>query len=145
MCLKMRLRMKIHEEQMVLGGGAGLIPVQTCFLAVWRIPASFYHYYLINGKSPGKNFRNVKYHRNESKIHANLCASPAPCDAGAFFCHSNMCINNTLVCNGVQNCVYPWDENQCKGEVTYRVREVIWMHHVGSFALACSLSPFFSL
>ncbi|TMS09030.1 Neuropilin and tolloid-like protein 1 [Larimichthys crocea] len=32
----------------------------------------------------------------------------------AFFCHSNMCINNTLVCNGMQNCVYPWDENQCK-------------------------------
>ncbi|XP_060920261.1 neuropilin and tolloid-like protein 1 isoform X2 [Labrus mixtus] len=37
-----------------------------------------------------------------------------PCDADAFFCHSNMCINNTLVCNGMQNCVYPWDENQCK-------------------------------
>lgn len=43
---------------------------------------------------------------------------PAPCDADAFFCHSNMCINNTLVCNGMQNCVYPWDENQCKGEVS---------------------------
>lgn len=42
---------------------------------------------------------------------------PAPCDADAFFCHSNMCINNTLVCNGMQNCVYPWDENQCKGEL----------------------------
>lgn len=27
-----------------------------------------------------------------------------------------MCINNTLVCNGVQNCVYPWDENHCKGD-----------------------------
>uniref|UniRef100_A0A8C5S313 Neuropilin and tolloid like 1 n=1 Tax=Laticauda laticaudata TaxID=8630 RepID=A0A8C5S313_LATLA len=25
-----------------------------------------------------------------------------------------MCINNTLVCNGLQNCVYPWDENHCK-------------------------------
>ncbi|XP_033914574.1 neuropilin and tolloid-like protein 1 isoform X1 [Acipenser ruthenus] len=37
-----------------------------------------------------------------------------PCEADAFFCHSNMCINNTLVCNGVQNCVYPWDENHCK-------------------------------
>lgn len=43
---------------------------------------------------------------------------PAPCDADAFFCHSNMCINNTLVCNGMQNCVYPWDENQCKGELS---------------------------
>ncbi|XP_030205273.1 neuropilin and tolloid-like protein 1 [Gadus morhua] len=37
-----------------------------------------------------------------------------PCVGDAFFCHSNMCINNTLVCNGMQNCVYPWDENQCK-------------------------------
>lgn len=42
----------------------------------------------------------------------------APCDPDAFFCHSNMCINNTLVCNGMQNCVYPWDENQCKGEMS---------------------------
>ncbi|XP_069776484.1 neuropilin and tolloid-like protein 1 isoform X5 [Narcine bancroftii] len=37
-----------------------------------------------------------------------------PCEASTFFCHSNMCINDTLVCNGVQNCVYPWDENHCK-------------------------------
>ncbi|KAJ0056234.1 hypothetical protein NL108_004496, partial [Boleophthalmus pectinirostris] len=37
-----------------------------------------------------------------------------PCSANTFFCHSNMCINNSLVCNGVQNCVYPWDENHCK-------------------------------
>uniref|UniRef100_A0A8C2INA5 Neuropilin (NRP) and tolloid (TLL)-like 1, like n=1 Tax=Cyprinus carpio TaxID=7962 RepID=A0A8C2INA5_CYPCA len=37
-----------------------------------------------------------------------------PCEADTFFCHSNMCINNTLVCNGVQNCVFPWDENHCK-------------------------------
>lgn len=47
----------------------------------------------------------------------SLCLSTAPCEADAFFCHSNMCINNTLVCNGMQNCVYPWDENQCKGEM----------------------------
>lgn len=40
----------------------------------------------------------------------------APCSANTFFCHSNMCINNSLVCNGVQNCVYPWDENHCKGK-----------------------------
>lgn len=45
----------------------------------------------------------------------------APCDADAFFCHSNMCINYTLVCNGLQNCVYPWDENQCKGEMLHVV------------------------
>ncbi|GLD55594.1 neuropilin and tolloid-like protein 2 [Lates japonicus] len=38
----------------------------------------------------------------------------APCSGSTFFCHSNMCINNSLVCNGVQNCVYPWDENHCK-------------------------------
>ncbi|TRY56726.1 hypothetical protein DNTS_012988 [Danionella cerebrum] len=37
-----------------------------------------------------------------------------PCSSSTFFCHSNMCINNSLVCNGVQNCVYPWDENHCK-------------------------------
>ncbi|KAG7524504.1 neuropilin and tolloid 1 [Solea senegalensis] len=37
-----------------------------------------------------------------------------PCEGDTFFCHSNMCINHTLVCNGVQNCVYPWDENHCK-------------------------------
>lgn len=39
----------------------------------------------------------------------------APCEGDTFFCHSNMCINHTLVCNGIQNCVYPWDENHCKG------------------------------
>ena len=27
-----------------------------------------------------------------------------------------MCINNSLVCNGIQNCAYPWEENHCKGE-----------------------------
>ncbi|KAK3546313.1 hypothetical protein QTP70_025691, partial [Hemibagrus guttatus] len=37
-----------------------------------------------------------------------------PCEEDTFFCHSNMCINRTLVCNGIQNCVYPWDENGCK-------------------------------
>ncbi|MFT7816792.1 neuropilin and tolloid-like protein 2 [Arapaima gigas] len=37
-----------------------------------------------------------------------------PCSGNTFFCHSNMCINNSLVCNGIQNCVYPWDENHCK-------------------------------
>uniref|UniRef100_A0A3B3RP38 Neuropilin and tolloid like 2 n=1 Tax=Paramormyrops kingsleyae TaxID=1676925 RepID=A0A3B3RP38_9TELE len=37
-----------------------------------------------------------------------------PCTGNTFFCHSNMCINSSLVCNGIQNCVYPWDENHCK-------------------------------
>lgn len=43
-----------------------------------------------------------------------VCIS-APCTGSAFFCHSNMCINTSLVCNGVQNCVFPWDESNCKG------------------------------
>ncbi|XP_037538769.1 neuropilin and tolloid-like protein 2 [Nematolebias whitei] len=38
-----------------------------------------------------------------------------PCIGNAFFCHSNMCINNSLVCNGIQNCVFPWDESNCQG------------------------------
>ncbi|XP_073163846.1 neuropilin and tolloid-like protein 2 isoform X2 [Lepidochelys kempii] len=37
-----------------------------------------------------------------------------PCSGSSYFCHSNMCINNSLVCNGIQNCAYPWDENHCK-------------------------------
>ncbi|CDQ72342.1 unnamed protein product [Oncorhynchus mykiss] len=37
-----------------------------------------------------------------------------PCSGDMFFCHSSMCINNSLVCNGVQNCVFPWDESNCK-------------------------------
>ncbi|XP_024055480.2 neuropilin and tolloid-like protein 2 isoform X1 [Terrapene carolina triunguis] len=37
-----------------------------------------------------------------------------PCSGSTYFCHSNMCINNSLVCNGIQNCAYPWDENHCK-------------------------------
>ncbi|KAJ0011916.1 hypothetical protein NQD34_012891, partial [Periophthalmus magnuspinnatus] len=44
-----------------------------------------------------------------------------PCDDDTFFCHSNMCINHTLVCNSVQNCVYPWDENHCKGIVAQKL------------------------
>uniref|UniRef100_UPI00358DF1D6 neuropilin and tolloid-like protein 2 isoform X2 n=1 Tax=Myxine glutinosa TaxID=7769 RepID=UPI00358DF1D6 len=36
-----------------------------------------------------------------------------PCDSASFFCHSSMCINHSLVCNGVQNCAYPWDEAHC--------------------------------
>nr|XP_061812433.1 neuropilin and tolloid-like protein 2 [Nerophis lumbriciformis] len=40
--------------------------------------------------------------------------SDPPCVGRTFFCHSNMCINNSLVCNGIQNCVFPWDESNCK-------------------------------
>lgn len=51
-----------------------------------------------------------------SVISAYRLSPAAPCSANTFFCHSNMCINSSLVCNGVQNCVYPWDENHCKGK-----------------------------
>uniref|UniRef100_A0A6Q2YMK5 CUB domain-containing protein n=1 Tax=Esox lucius TaxID=8010 RepID=A0A6Q2YMK5_ESOLU len=37
-----------------------------------------------------------------------------PCKGDMFFCHSSMCINNSVVCNGIQNCVFPWDESNCK-------------------------------
>lgn len=55
-----------------------------------------------------------KWSATENLIH--FCFFLAPCEPDMFFCHSNMCINNSLVCNGIQNCVYPWDENHCKGE-----------------------------
>lgn len=45
-----------------------------------------------------------------------LFSLAAPCSGNTYFCHSNMCINNSLVCNGIQNCAYPWDENHCRGE-----------------------------
>ncbi|KAG8504385.1 Neuropilin and tolloid-like protein 1 [Galemys pyrenaicus] len=57
----------------------------------------------------------TKTNHNRSIWNSDLCAlTAAPCEGNTFFCHSNMCINNTLVCNGLQNCVYPWDENHCK-------------------------------
>ncbi|TNN43019.1 Neuropilin and tolloid-like protein 2 [Liparis tanakae] len=37
-----------------------------------------------------------------------------PCGGSSFFCHSNMCVNTSLVCNGIQNCIFPWDESNCK-------------------------------
>ncbi|XP_032380424.1 neuropilin and tolloid-like protein 2 isoform X1 [Etheostoma spectabile] len=48
-----------------------------------------------------------------------------PCSSSAFFCHSNMCINTSLVCNGIQNCVFPWDEGNCKEKKTKSV-----FHHI---------------
>lgn len=56
--------------------------------------------------------------RPRASVLGNAVSSPpaAPCTGGTFFCHSSMCINNSLVCNGVQNCAYPWDENHCRGE-----------------------------
>lgn len=70
---------------------------------------------------------------------------PAPCSANTFFCHSNMCINNSLVCNGVQNCVYPWDENHCKGNHFLSHLTTIYIYIIHHFQLICfSYSgPFF--
>ncbi|XP_063765228.1 neuropilin and tolloid-like protein 2 isoform X2 [Eleginops maclovinus] len=48
-----------------------------------------------------------------------------PCLGSAFFCHSNMCINTSLVCNGIQNCVFPWDEGNCKEKKSKGV-----FHHI---------------
>lgn len=58
---------------------------------------------------------NNSQHRVADSIFCLVSCVLAPCEGNTFFCHSNMCINNTLVCNGLQNCVYPWDENHCKG------------------------------
>ncbi|XP_010615577.1 neuropilin and tolloid-like protein 2 [Fukomys damarensis] len=52
-----------------------------------------------------------------------------PCTGSTFFCHSNMCINNSLVCNGVQNCAYPWDENHCKEKKKAGIFEQITKTH----------------
>lgn len=60
----------------------------------------------------------------------------APCEANTFFCHSNMCINNTLVCNGLQNCVYPWDENHCKGNVWDWNCQLIRLHEIQHIILS---------
>ncbi|XP_035679570.1 neuropilin and tolloid-like protein 2 isoform X1 [Branchiostoma floridae] len=36
------------------------------------------------------------------------------CKPGMFSCIGQMCINESLVCNGEQNCHYPWDEQKCE-------------------------------
>ncbi|RXM31608.1 Neuropilin and tolloid-like protein 2 [Acipenser ruthenus] len=62
-------------------------------------------------RAPPKAKQNLHFYL----LHPN---QQAPCSGNTFFCHSNMCINSSLVCNGVQNCVYPWDENHCKEKKT---------------------------
>ncbi|XP_034071609.1 neuropilin and tolloid-like protein 2 isoform X3 [Gymnodraco acuticeps] len=52
-----------------------------------------------------------------------------PCLGSAFFCHSNMCINTSLVCNGIQNCVFPWDEGNCKEKKSKGVFHAITKTH----------------
>ncbi|XP_076152014.1 neuropilin and tolloid-like protein 1 [Alosa pseudoharengus] len=62
-----------------------------------------------------------------------------PCEGDTFFCHSNMCINNTLVCNGIQNCVYPWDENGCKEKKKPSVLDQLDHVNVTIIGLTCGV------
>ncbi|XP_055084254.1 neuropilin and tolloid-like protein 1 [Periophthalmus magnuspinnatus] len=62
-----------------------------------------------------------------------------PCDDDTFFCHSNMCINHTLVCNSVQNCVYPWDENHCKEKRKPSILDSLDNTNLTIIGVTCSL------
>ncbi|KAM6948737.1 neuropilin and tolloid-like protein 1 [Aplochiton taeniatus] len=62
-----------------------------------------------------------------------------PCERDTFFCHSNMCINTTLVCNGIQNCVYPWDENHCKEKRKASILDNLDQTNVAIIAVTCGL------
>ncbi|MED6263969.1 Neuropilin and tolloid-like protein 1 [Characodon lateralis] len=62
-----------------------------------------------------------------------------PCEGDTFFCHSNMCINNTLVCNGVQNCVYPWDENRCKEKRKASILDTLDHTNLTIIGITCGL------
>ncbi|XP_029687474.1 neuropilin and tolloid-like protein 1 isoform X1 [Takifugu rubripes] len=62
-----------------------------------------------------------------------------PCESDTFFCHSNMCINHTLVCNGVQNCVYPWDENHCKEKRKHSILESLDHTNLTIIGVTCGL------
>ncbi|XP_047188138.1 neuropilin and tolloid-like protein 1 isoform X2 [Scophthalmus maximus] len=62
-----------------------------------------------------------------------------PCERDTFFCHSNMCINHTLVCNGVQNCVYPWDENHCKEKRKASILDTLDNTNLTIIGVTCGL------
>ncbi|XP_028832993.1 neuropilin and tolloid-like protein 1 [Denticeps clupeoides] len=62
-----------------------------------------------------------------------------PCGGDTFFCHSNMCINSTLVCNGIQNCVYPWDENGCKEKKKSSVLDSLDNTNVTIIGVTCGV------
>ncbi|KAF6728278.1 Neuropilin and tolloid-like protein 1 [Oryzias melastigma] len=62
-----------------------------------------------------------------------------PCERETFFCHSNMCINHTLVCNGVQNCVYPWDENRCKEKRKASILDTLDNTNLTIIGVTCGL------
>ncbi|XP_076018226.1 neuropilin and tolloid-like protein 1 [Genypterus blacodes] len=64
---------------------------------------------------------------------------PPPCEGDTFFCHSNMCINNTLVCNGIQNCVYPWDENHCKEKRKASILDTLDNTNLAIIGITCGL------
>ncbi|XP_071347761.1 neuropilin and tolloid-like protein 1 [Trachinotus anak] len=62
-----------------------------------------------------------------------------PCEDDTFFCHSNMCINHTLVCNGIQNCVYPWDENHCKEKRKASILDTLDNTNLTIIGVTCGL------
>ncbi|CAG5897197.1 unnamed protein product, partial [Menidia menidia] len=62
-----------------------------------------------------------------------------PCERDTFFCHSNMCINNSLVCNGIQNCVYPWDENRCKEKRKASILDTLDHTNLTIIGVTCGL------
>ncbi|XP_056277584.1 neuropilin and tolloid-like protein 1 isoform X2 [Pseudoliparis swirei] len=62
-----------------------------------------------------------------------------PCEAETLFCHSNMCINHTLVCNGIQNCVYPWDENHCKEKRKASILDTLDHTNITIIVVTCGL------
>ncbi|XP_037537489.1 neuropilin and tolloid-like protein 1 [Nematolebias whitei] len=62
-----------------------------------------------------------------------------PCGGDTFFCHSNMCINHTLVCNGIQNCVYPWDENRCKEKRKPSILDTLDNTNLTIIGITCGL------
>ncbi|XP_026885582.2 neuropilin and tolloid-like protein 1 [Electrophorus electricus] len=62
-----------------------------------------------------------------------------PCDGDAYFCQSNMCINHTLVCNGIQNCVYPWDENGCTEKRKATILETLDSTNVTIIGMTCGV------
>ncbi|XP_063742396.1 neuropilin and tolloid-like protein 1 isoform X2 [Eleginops maclovinus] len=62
-----------------------------------------------------------------------------PCEGETFFCHSNMCINQTLVCNGIQNCVFPWDENHCKEKRQASILDSLDSTNLAIIGVTCGL------
>uniref|UniRef100_A0A8C8IPP2 Neuropilin and tolloid-like protein 1 n=1 Tax=Oncorhynchus tshawytscha TaxID=74940 RepID=A0A8C8IPP2_ONCTS len=57
----------------------------------------------------------------------------------AFFCHSNICINTSLLCNGIKNCVYPWYENNCKEKRKASILDNLGHTNVTIIIVTCGL------